>query len=228
MAPYVLQRCAASDITISILIHVIGLLFFAASLRWLPNITNPLHAGFGGSYQFLTIIALTISTITFGLGFLADFFFSRRLWVLKNTFLACATPLELLVSLMYWSLRAIDKRLVVPPGHELPVIPDLGFHAIPAIMLTLDLMLLNPPWRTKASTTMILSLTMVILYWGWMEYCFTINGWYPYPLLELLSPGKKVFLLLISATTMTGITTVLQWVHGRVGELRLHRWRAIK
>jgi hypothetical protein len=162
---------------VSIIIHTAGLLLFAAAFSWLPHITNPLHNGFGGSYQFLTVIALTISTMTFGLGLLADIFLSKQLFLLKSIFSVCATPLEVLVSILYWGLRAIDKKLVVPPGHEIPFIPDFGFHAIPAIMLILDLIVLSPPWSIKAYRALKLDLMLTFLYWGWVEYCFSINRW---------------------------------------------------
>ncbi|KAI9726555.1 MAG: hypothetical protein M1834_008997 [Cirrosporium novae-zelandiae] len=166
-----------------IIIHVTGLLFFAASFSWLPNITNPLHNGFGGSYQFLTFIALTISTITFGVGLLADLspLSKQQLFALKSMLsVYAATPLEVLVSILYWSVRTVDKRFVMPPGHELPFIPDLGFHAVPAVMLTLDLMLSrrSPPWSSiKAYSTITLDSVLALLYWAWVEYCFSLNGW---------------------------------------------------
>jgi len=216
MTTQALQRLVSSPRSASAIIHVAGLLFFAASFSWLPNITNPLHNGFGGSYQFLTIIALTISTITFGVGLLADVSLSERLSALKSMLSVCATPLEVLVSILYWSIRAVDKRFVVPPGHELPIIPDIGLHAMPAIMLTLDLILLNPPWSIKAYGAMKLDLVLVFLYWGWIEYCFSLNGWYPYPLLALLSAWQKLLICIISAALMTGSTMVLKRIYGRV------------
>ncbi|KAE8445249.1 hypothetical protein EG329_013621 [Mollisiaceae sp. DMI_Dod_QoI] len=177
MATHALQRPPSSFRRISATIHVTGLLFFAAEFSWLPNITNPLHDGFGGSYKFLTIIALTLSAMTFGVGLLADISLNQQLFTLKNILSVGATPLELLVSILYWSLRAIDKRFVVPPGHEVPFIPDFGFHAMPAIMLTLDLMLLSPPWSIRAYSALTLGSVLAFLYWGWLEYCFSLNGW---------------------------------------------------
>jgi len=119
----------------------------------------------------------------------------------------------------------------VPPGHELPFIPDFGFHAMPAIMLTLDLMLLSPPWSIKAYSAMALGLVLAILYFAWIEYCFLLNGWYPYPLLSLLSTWQKLSLCVISAALMTGSTMVLKWVYGRiygVEELKRDAFNPIK
>ena len=162
---------------VSAIIHVMGLSLFAAALSWLPNISNPLHNGFGGPYQFLTFIALTMSATTFGVALLADLTLSKQLFALKNVLSVCATPLEVLIAILYWGLRALEKRWVVPPGHELPFIPDFGFHGMPAITLTLDMMLLSPPCTIRARDAMILGFAMVFLYWSWVEYCFSLNGW---------------------------------------------------
>ncbi|CAH0055746.1 unnamed protein product [Clonostachys solani] len=162
---------------IQIIIHVSGLACFTASFVWLPNITNPLHNGFGGSFQFLTIIGLAMSTITFGVGIITDVTPKTELLALRGLLSLCATSLELLIGVLYWGSRAIDKRLVVPPGHEVPFIPDIGFHAVPAIALVLDFMTLGPPWFISASQALGLGLVMAFSYWAWIEYCFSINGW---------------------------------------------------
>lgn len=54
---------------------------------------------------------------------------------------------------------------------------DSGFHAMPAIMLSIDLILLSPPWTIRAYGAMALSTAIAFLYWFWIEYCFSVNGW---------------------------------------------------
>lgn len=48
---------------------------------------------------------------------------------------------------------------------------------MPAIMLTLDLMFLSPPWTVQGYGAMTISMTIAFLYWGWVELCFSKNGW---------------------------------------------------
>jgi hypothetical protein len=132
---------------------------------------------YGGQFQFLTIIGLAASLLTFTIGLLADLTMNPHLFAIKNRLSVCSAPLEVLVSILYWSLTAIDKTLVVPPDLVLPFLPDFGFHAMPAIMLTIDLLFLSPPWTIKAYPAMALSLTLAFLYWGWVEYCYSKNGW---------------------------------------------------
>ena len=159
------------------MLHVIGLLSFSASFDYLGKNSSPTQQGFGGSFQFLTIIGLALATATFATGLLADVTLSRQLFDLKNVLSICSAPLEVLISVLYWSLCAIDKTLVVPPEFALPFVPDFGFHAMPAIMLTLDLLLLSPPWTVRAYSAMTISMVIAFLYWFWIEYCFSKNGW---------------------------------------------------
>jgi hypothetical protein len=178
MARHPLQRFASPSRTFSALLHIIGLLSFSASFRFLFIYPNPVSQGYGGSFQFLTIIGLAISTMTFSFGLLADITLDPRLFAIKNALSVSSAPLEVLVSILYWGLCAIDKSLVIPPGYHLPFIPDFGFHAMPAIMLALDLLLYSPPWTVKSYGAMTVSLTFAFLYWGWIEFCYSKNGWY--------------------------------------------------
>uniref|UniRef100_A0A0B7K8E1 Uncharacterized protein n=1 Tax=Bionectria ochroleuca TaxID=29856 RepID=A0A0B7K8E1_BIOOC len=212
-----LTRC------IRIMLHVSGLACFTASFVWLPSITNPLHNGFGGSFQFLTIIGLAMSTITFGVGILTDITPKAELLALRGLLSLCATTLELLIGVLYWGCRAIDKRLVVPPGHEVPFIPDFGFHAVPAIVLVLDFMTLGPPWFINASQALGLGLVIAFSYWAWIEYCFSHNGWYPYPFLTILSLWKKLLICISFAVLIMGGALALQWTHAQMHKSGYHR-----
>lgn len=54
---------------------------------------------------------------------------------------------------------------------------DIGFHAIPAIVLSFDLFLLSPPWTITALPAMGVSTGIAFGYWFWVELCFQQNGW---------------------------------------------------
>ena len=177
MAKHTLQRLNSPARNISALIHLAGIASFSASFTYLRLFPSPFSTSFGGEFQFLTIIGLALAQTTFVIGLVSDLTLDARLFAIKNVLSVCSAPLEVLVSIIYWSLCAIDRELVVPPGHELPLLPDLGFHAMPAIMLALDLLLLSPPWTIKGYGAMIISLSLAFLYWGWVEYCFSHNNW---------------------------------------------------
>ena len=46
---------------------------------------------------------------------------SQTLFNVKNGLSICSAPMEVLISLLYWGLRVIDKGLVQPPEMDIPV-----------------------------------------------------------------------------------------------------------
>lgn len=182
MARHQNQRLASPSRTFSLALHILGLASFALAFHFLFALTHPISAGFGGNYQHLTNIGLLASTATFASGLLADLTLNPSLFALKNFLSVTTAPLEVLISLLYWGIRTIDKSLLYPPGFSLDLLPDVSFHLAPAVLLTLDLLLLSPPWTIRAYSALGLSLVIAFLYWGWVELCFSHNGWYPYPM----------------------------------------------
>lgn len=172
-----LQKLSSPSRQLSLLFHLTGIASFAASFRFLTTWVTPMSQAFGGHYQFLTIIGLTLAMFTFVVGLLADVTLSVHLFYVKNVFSVCSAPLEVLVTILYWGLCAIDKGLVMPEEFQLGFLPDFGFHAAPGLFLTLDLLLFSPPWTINGYSAMALSQTLAFLYWFWVEYCFSRNGW---------------------------------------------------
>jgi hypothetical protein len=82
------------------------------------------------------------------------------------------------------------SRRLLPVGHSsniirdlrnwqesLLVYPDVGFHAVPAIILVFDLLYLSPPWTITFLPSMALATAITFGYWFWVELCYTYNGW---------------------------------------------------
>ena len=83
-------------------------------------------------------------------------------FTIKNYIALVATPIEIVVSILYWGLRLIDTGLVVPPDLPLPpFIYDLTFHLFPAIFLTTDALLLSPPWPSSPMNPQAPLLTLI-------------------------------------------------------------------
>jgi hypothetical protein len=128
----------------------------------------------------LTILGLAGATLTCIFGLFADLTFSPTSFLIKNNLALCTAPLEVLISILYWGICAVDKRLVIPPEIQLSPFADVGFHLVPAAVLTIDLMLFSPPWTIHAAPAMGLSSVIAFAYWGWVEQCYKHNGWYVY------------------------------------------------
>lgn len=69
--------------------------------------TTSRNQAYGWHFQYLTIIGLALAALTFAVGLAADVFTSRKLFMLKNFFSVCSTPLEVLITVLYWSLRIV-------------------------------------------------------------------------------------------------------------------------
>jgi hypothetical protein len=98
-----------------------------------------------------------------------------------------------------------------------PFIYDLGFHLVPAVVLSIDALLLSPPWPSSPMNqqapviTLILSTVIAFAYWFWIELCYSHNGFYPYPIFEILTTNQRIGLFAVSG--------VIMWVVG--GGLRV-------
>jgi len=176
--PHPLQRFASPARTVSLVIHAVGIYSFLQSFNFVHTYPQIAADSFGGHYQFLTILGLALSLVSFVFGAVADLTLIPQFFAAKNLVAVCAAPLEVLISVLYWGIRTIDKKLLVPEDVFLPFSADFGMHAAPALLLTLDLLLLSPPWTIQLQGVVSLSLVLAFAYWGWVEYCFSYNGLY--------------------------------------------------
>ena len=177
MARHRLQRLASPAPSFSLLLHLLGIASFGYNFYFLTTWETPFTHAYGWHFQFLTIIGLAAALVCFTLGALADITRSPSLFGAKNAISVLATPLAAVISALYWGIRAIDPELLIQDGFELPLLVDIGFHLAPVVFLTLDLVLLSPPWTIPAYGTMTLSTVLAFGYWYWVELCFTKNGW---------------------------------------------------
>ncbi|KAL1588209.1 hypothetical protein WHR41_02953 [Cladosporium halotolerans] len=226
-----LQRLDSPSRGASALLHITGLASFAYSFAYLVLNPNPINDSYGWHFQYLTIIGLALSTATFAFGLLADLTLSRRLFAVKNALSVASAPIECLITILYWGLRAIDTSLVLPPWAPVLLLrDDLSFHFMPAFTLTLDLLFFSPPYAIAALPALALSGAIAFGYWFWIEQCFTYNQFYPYPIFDVLDTPGRVGLFAASAGLMALATGALVWlygvVNGRVDEGRLGKERS--
>jgi len=83
-------------------------------------------------------------------------------------------------------------------------------------MLALDLLFLSPPWTISLAPAFVLSAAIAFAYWFWIELCYSHNGFYPYPLFEMLDTTQRIGLFTFSAVLMVGSTAMLKWMYVRV------------
>jgi hypothetical protein len=151
MARHPSQRMHSPGRGLSAIVHTIGITSFTLSYKYLIDFPTMINESYGWHWQYLTILGLTVAYVTFIFGLLADITLSPKLFLIKNTLSLCSAPLEVLISVLYWGISAIDKTLVVPPEIHIAPWADIGFHAMPSVLLTIDLLFLSPPWTCRAT-----------------------------------------------------------------------------
>lgn len=132
---------------------------------------------FGWYFQLLTVVGLALSLVTFSLGLVADLVPANTLSKAKDAVAVLATPLEVLIAVLYWSIRMHNPSLLMPEDLVIDPLPDLGFHLVPAVLLALDLVLWSPRATITTRNMMSLSTVLAVVYWCWIEFCFYKNGW---------------------------------------------------
>jgi hypothetical protein len=70
------------------------------------------NQAYGWHFQYLTVIGLSLSTLTFAVALLADITSSRRLFLAKNILSICSAPLEVVISVLYWGLRLVSNLML--------------------------------------------------------------------------------------------------------------------
>jgi hypothetical protein len=134
--------------------------------------------------------------------------------------------MEVLISILYWGLRSIDEKLVLPDwAPHPPVSVDLGMHLVPAVVLILDLLFFSPPWTIAAAPAMALSSAIAGIYWVWVEKCYDQNKFYPYPIFDEVGFEGRVGLFAGSAVVMASATVLLRWLYGVVNGTSVGRER---
>jgi FAR-17a/AIG1-like protein len=178
-------------------LHILGLISFTTSFHYLS--TRPrtnLTRGFGGSFQFLTNIALLLSTLTFVSAVVHDVTNLTLFDRITRTIRCIATPLELIITVSYWTLY-IWRRDAILDRRLTPLMPlwrDMGVHLFPALFLLGDHWAMPPQkaWRMNDLATLACFATFLAAYWMWVLECHRRNGIWPYPALNEMSGRGKV------------------------------------
>ncbi|KAI8088725.1 FAR-17a/AIG1-like protein [Halteromyces radiatus] len=144
---------------------------------------NPYANGFGGHFQYLTILGLTWATFAFAIN-IYRFFCPTSLTGLHDLVIHVAIPLEAIVSFLYWGMTYIDPELLIPKEVEpIPWVMDGALHLYPTVLIWMDFLLLNTTFRRAWRHTVYIY-GFVFAYYVWSCYCQSRNGYYPYGFLE--------------------------------------------
>ena len=183
----------------------------------------PINITYGWHFQYLTVLSMSVSTMAFFLAISADL---RSLMTsgddglvgqmrgMKEAISCVAAPAEILVTSLYFGLRAISSDLVIPEWARLPLTLDLSLHLAPTIFQLVDFLYFSPQWNISERQALRLSIILACLYWLWIERCRRMNGFYAYPIFDEAGLLGRIGLFSMSAVLMAGNTVILKRLHG--------------
>ncbi|KAL1928177.1 hypothetical protein VTP01DRAFT_3093 [Rhizomucor pusillus] len=196
-------------------LNTIGLASNIYGFSFVINALPP-APGFGGIFQFLTMIGLTMATLSFALKVLRSLV-PGFLTGLHKTVVYVATPLEGLITLLYWPMIFYSRDML---AHQetpfmLPLVPDMSLHFWPAVVLWADFLIFDIEFqRSKQHVAIIYIFSLVYFFWTW--YCFSRNGFWPYPFLAQLSHYARAMLFMFCGNVCIGVYEFGAFVHKKI------------
>ena len=67
--------------------------------------------------------------------------------------------------------------------------------------------------RTSPSRALLTSSFIAAAYYPWVERCYARNGYYPYPIFEVVGFYGRIGLFALSALVMAGNASLLRWAY---------------
>lgn len=151
-----------------------------------------------GHYQFLTNIALCISTFYFLINFIYHTFKLSSLHVAKEYLSALCVSLNFVVSFVYWGLKIFVPELILAKESTFPFSLDVKIHIFPLLFSIVDYFTCMDRWKVPYLTGYAIVATFSSLYWFWLEYLITESASYPYPFLNVERNLRIVIFIIVS------------------------------
>ena len=149
---------------------------------------------YGGRFKYLTHINQWVQLAFFALQFITDLLPKSST---KNKFqnvsdlffTSLAVPLSLVVTLVFWGLYAVDRKLIYPEVFDKFVPPYLNhfWHTTIALWILFEIILVVhrfPSIALAASFVFVYSTAYI----SWVVWVFVKTGWWIYPVLKVLPP----------------------------------------
>lgn len=103
--------------------RVLGLALWLPDHHWYPplGLHSPAAPTAADSPRCAALhrTGLSLATLTFAVALAADLTLSRRLFLLKNLLSVTSAPLEVLITILYWSIMAVSRRRLSRLGPSL-------------------------------------------------------------------------------------------------------------
>lgn len=188
-------------------------IYYTAIQEILLSEVSIFRDSYGGYYQFLTILGLAISLVQECVAVLAVISGLQSINYVQDILLQLTSPLEVLISILYWSIKFVDESLVIDPRNKAKPGPTLDrmLHLWPAIMQCASAVLFpTRRWNASPLKAGAWFIACAYGYWLWVNEAYKHNGFYPYPLLAVLGPLHRAVLFGFAAMLVLVVYTLLQ------------------
>lgn len=151
-----------------------------------------------GHYQFLTNIALCLSTLYFAVNFLYHYTTWPVIGRVKVYLSAVCLPLNFVVSIVYWGLRLLVPALIMTEKETIPLLLDIKIHVLPLLATATDYFAYMDRWDLSYATGYLFVSIFSGLYWFWLEYLIQDGASYPYPFLNVERNLRILIFMVVS------------------------------
>ncbi|KAI9205712.1 FAR-17a/AIG1-like protein [Polychytrium aggregatum] len=168
---------------------------------------------YGRHFQFLTIQALLISTLSLLAGIISFLSTNGRLRRLRISLLALAFPLSSFVTLSYYILLFLDPRLLRTPNVPAPPITlDLSQHLLVTIVLLADFAFFAKSFRFSY-LHIIQIFAFTAAYTVWIHICHHRNGFWAYPILGKFNLQQRIVACALAGCTLVVVYSLGTFLH---------------
>lgn len=189
-------------------VHVMAIITYVSALNaiFTDTAVTVISKSYGSHFQFLTILGVFISLGANLAGLISRLTGSPLLKAVRDLLNVVAAPLEMLIALLYWTIKSIDPNLMIDPTLQnvLPAWIDRSIHVYPVVFQTLDVVVFTPQWKLGVPAAFTVYGVIAAVYWQWIQITYKHNGFYPYPFLSLMTPTQRYGFVAMATVLVTG------------------------
>lgn len=191
------------DSSVYLLYNLLGLSIFSAGLYTVFTLPLPKELEDAGHVQFLTNLSL-IFTVVAVFSNISTILAPGTLINTVNIYLnAIALILEILVALIYWSLKILFIHLIISqtidPKNYIPLYLDFAIHLFPISFLSFDYLFIKYQRFNIPSFKVLLIISgLTASYWFLLESIIVPPASYPYPFLNVATEERIVIFAVVA------------------------------
>lgn len=161
---------------------------------------TPINQTYGSHFQYLTILGLSVTFFAQVVGIFAALLNCSKLRAVKQSLDVICAPVEFLISILYWSIKMVDPGLLIDPRIALvpPLWLDVCMHFLPSIVELIDVVFFHPQWTMSVLASVGMFSPFVYAYWVWIHFTYKKNGFFPYPMLEMVTTSQRIQIFVVS------------------------------